>query len=429
MNIYIKKSKDFKINVVQILHVMLSMTMAVDFLNGIFTGAHIGELFRILLLCFCLLIVLKYDNSRIHYLFLIFLFLTINIMYSFARNAEALTYDFSLVLKSIMIFTITSAVIALYKRGKVIDIDKIIRINLAYGPGLFILSNLMGIGNTSYSFGDSLIGYKSFFLSLNTVNIVLLVLYIYSISKLVLDEKKIIWILPSIYVAIPMLMLGTKTSFAMIFAVPIIVLLLNINLKKTWILIIILVTSGLIVGNVAMSRIIEVISPTLERQKFLFEKRDIFTYLFSTRNTRLVDVLKYYFANFSATDIFPGKGYYGIHKYIGELENLGVIPIEMDWADILVSYGPIGFLYTYVFAIKRIVKSRKIIKTKSGQFYLLTATIILLYASLAGHLFFEALSSTFYALLLAGCFINCNKIDIEKCYKKVSEGYKRKVSA
>ena len=136
-------------------------------------------------------------------------------------------------------------------------------------------------------------------------------------------------------------------------------------------------------------------------------KRDFWTFLFSTRNVRLVAVIKEYFETFSILDIVTGRGYFNLHHFVAQYLNTSdmVLPIEMDFFDVFFSYGVPGLLFTYVYAIKAILHAREKRKVARIQGYYWSSVIILIYGVLAGHLFQEAISSTFYALSIAGLIL------------------------
>lgn len=395
---------------------MLSSTLLVDTLNGMFSGFHIGEIFRVLLLTICFYILCKKNKRSFQRVIIIVVFLGLNLCLSVVLNGiVALGTDISVAMKSIIFIVVYKALITVYKNETegINKIDKIIRNNLIYGPALFIFSTFLGKERASYSFAGISIGNKGAFLSLNSVNAALIVLLIYAISMIFLSEKKLVWALAAVYVSIPMVMLGTKTSLAMIIIIPVYFVFLNSKKKKTWGIVLVGFISGLLILPIFSDRISEAIDSIMFRQNYLFSQRDFATYLFSTRNLRLDRILNYYQKTFSLFDVFPGRGYYGIHMVVAQLEQLGnkPIPIEMDWVDILVTYGFCGFLYTYIPAIKALKKTRKYRKAIQIQRYFWTAIILLMYGSLAGHLFLEAISSSFFAIVVAGMICEVNRIE------------------
>ena len=95
---------------------------------------------------------------------------------------------------------------------------------------LFIVTRILNIGNVSYEYNQ--VGFKSVFLSLNSVNIALILLYTYSVFRIFDSKHPWRWGAATVYVAIPMLMLGTKTSIAIILVVPVLCTFLHLRTRK-----------------------------------------------------------------------------------------------------------------------------------------------------------------------------------------------------
>lgn len=401
-----------KVSISKILYYMLSITLLIDFLNGFLPNAHIGVLFRIALIAFCAYINAVRNSKAFKICVCVVVFISINIFFSVINSGlNALKIDTSVALKSTIVYFLANALYSLYK-DKPNIIDKILINNLLYGPLIFIVSQLIGLGKNSYVFSGASLGFKSMFLSLNSINAALLVLYIFTIAKAFNEKKSLAWWIASIYIMVPLLMLGTKTSIVMVVFIPILLIFINFKRTRTWKIVFLGTAILVIVIPVLWEKVFHLLESVILRQIYLFSQRDFFTYIFSTRNERVLRVFEYYWDSFSFLDIFPGRGYYGLHSAIAKFENLSIQPIEMDWADILTAYGPVGFFYTYFFAIKVIIKSWRKRFDKNIQGFLWISIILLLYGSFAGHLFLEAISSTFYAVAIAGLMINYNVIKV-----------------
>ncbi len=399
-----------RLSIPDVFMAMLSMTMLVDFMNGVLPEFHIGEAFRVILLFISSLYIIKYGKRVRGFYFGILVFLFGNLVISFLLHSDGLRTNIGMALKSCIIFAVFFCLITLNMRRRInlSDIERVLKNILYSTPMLYIISYLTNTGRTSYSFGGQALGYKGGFLSLNTVNIALIVLYIFCIDKVFKTREKK-WTLFSLYSAFIMLILGTKTAYVIIIAIPGLYILLGITKRKT-----IKIIAAIVVMILAsMWPFIKYVYPMLRgvinRQLFLFEQRSFWTYLTSTRNERIRAMLPYYFKNASPISIITGNGYYWLHNIAsGNTSTSGAtIPLEMDWADLFVSYGIIGLLFPYCFIIKKIVKNWKARKIKAeGTMYFWTSVLLLLYGSFAGHLFFEALSSTFYGIILAGLCIS-----------------------
>lgn len=390
-----------------VLYLMLSLTLLIDSLNGLFPNFHIGEIFRITLFSICSSQLLKYNLKLGMMLISIIIFLLFNISLStlFTHNFN-LVQDIAVAVKSMIIFMVSSTLILLYKKNKLsFSIGDVLYNNLLYGPFLLMLASIFGLGATSYAWDNSSVGSKGTFMSLNSINVALAILFMYTIYNIIYSKDKLKWSLLSVYVGIPMVFLGTKTSLLIIIVAPVMFVLLSRNRKylvKGLIGLLVLVGVGLLF----QSRIVDSIEPIIMRQLYLMEQRDLSTYLFSTRNTRVMNIIELYLSQFSVYDLFPGKGYSISHYLYGMNDGSLVLPIEMDFIDIIVSYGFIGILYTYIYVINILYRCKSQ-WDKDGQFFFWSALIVFAYGSLAGHVFLEAISSTFFSLLLAGLYI-CN---------------------
>ena len=402
------------VNIKDILIWMLSLTMLVDFANGLLPGLHIGELFRVMLLMVCTALILKRGRKEKNYYLLLHAFLIFNVVFSSLVHGGGLVTNISMALKTCIFFAVYFSLIILNKRRKIKldDIDQILLRNLYYAPALFIASYVFGIGRSSYSFGGQNLGFKSVFLSLNSVNVVLLILYINCIDN-VFEKKQKKWAFFALYVAVPMAMLGTKTGYAMIAAIPFLFLLLRIKKKRTWEILFVEVMLIAVFARPFIQFILPRFQGIIDRQRTLYQSRSFWTYLTSTRNLRVHNIMRYFFVHANPMEYIFGSGYYWIHNVAAGLEisSGNVIPIEMDWADLLVTYGFTGMIATYMFVIKRIIVNKKARKTKGGgSGYFWNSLILLLYGTFAGHLFFEAISSTFYAITIAGLVISENSL-------------------
>ena len=89
-----------------------------------------------------------------------------------------------------------------------------------------------------------------------------------------------------------------------------------------------------------------------------------------------------------------------------------VRPIEMDWADLLLAYGPLSLLFTYAYGIQLLYRCRKHWRDRLVQPYYIATIILLGFSALAGHVYTEAISSTFLAFAMCGMILN--EADIKK---------------
>lgn len=410
-----------KINLKTMLVFMLSSTLFIDYLNGVFPLFKIGIISRIVLIIICFMIALKYNKNLFGKYICICLFLITNTLVSIILNGMRATVDITYAMKTMLFFLIATSLVELFRKHYLCfkDIEKILSINIIYGPALYLVSFFMGDGRSSYTFSNAAVGFKSNFLSLNSLNIALLVMYMFSVSKFFTTGKGK-WGLASGYVAIPLIMLGTKTSLILVVACPIIFMCKNIKRKSFFKGLKYIVIGILLLMPIILPYIWPSIQAAIERQLYMMGKRDIWTYLFSTRNVRLIAILEEYFRTFTPLDIIIGRGYFDLHHFVAQYLSSAelVLPIEMDFFDIFFSYGIPGLLFTYVYSVKAIVKAIPIRKNTNVQSNFVASIIILGYGILAGHLFQEAISSTFYALCIAQISIMNGERNYDKREKR-----------
>lgn len=384
---------------------LLSATLAIDFINGQFATLHIGELFRLLLVCVSFVIVASLSRKKLTYCILIYLFFIANACVEYIKYKELsqLLYNLSMGMKTTLVFLIGNALTIMMEKGMIgyKDIAKVLLVNALYGPGLFLLAKVFKLESASYMFSGQAVGSKAGFISLNTVNAALLILYCFSIYHTI-RERKIYWVFLSVYILIPMIGLGTKTAILTSVLVPVLFFVIESKKMSVWRFVLLGILVLVLIAAAFWNRIYSALEGIVSMQKYKLAGRDFATYLFSTRNQRLSKVAELYYEDFCILELFVGKGYYHFHTLVGATEGGAMRPIEMEWADIFTSYGLVGMLYTYVYVIQSLIICMKR-KCDEYKLHFWTAVLLLVYGSMAGHLFSEALSATLYAAVIACC--------------------------
>ncbi|MCU5095061.1 O-antigen ligase family protein [Bacillus wiedmannii] len=404
----------------KILYYLLSITLLIDFINGIFTELPIGETYRILVLAIASFFIFKVNVRDLMYIFLMFCYVCINslISYTDTINQFGLTFDLKMSLKAIYFIVLFKVIRSLYKANKfkLNTIKKIILNNLYYTPFLFLISYVLGIGKTSYE--NQSLGFKGTFMSLNSINVALLVLFIFALDGLLRNKNKLKWLFTLICITIPMILLGTKSSLIFIGFVPVLYIIINmkfkINIKLSKL---VLYYWSFIFVSLALMLFIYMdvdtpesyVDQLLQRQQYLFENRDLMSYVLSGRNWLLETGSNIFFADSNFINVLFGVGYFNIHNAIAvawQMDWNAVRPIELDFFDIFFSYGVIGILLTYGYFSFYFFKGFKNFKNKLAQPYFVTLVTLLIFSLLGGHVFLEAISSTFLGLCLAGWHIS-----------------------
>lgn len=411
------KKKHRSLTASRLLYWMLSMTIFIDFLNGLFSSLGIGTIYRFALTVLCLMIIIRYSAKLSKMVFFMLLFLGMNTLISAIRHGSVagVTYDLKMMMRVMTSINIIFAVCALYNNGYFTSemVQKVIENNLWYTPMLFIITRILNIGHVSYEYNQ--VGFKSVFLSLNSINIALILLYTYSVFKIFNSKHPWYWGAATVYVAIPMLMLGTKTSIAIILMLPLLCTFLYLHTRKGRRVFLALVGVAAVASFFLLESVLKALEGVLARQSFLFQNRDLISYIFSGRNWMLEMATDYYLKMSSPLEYLFGQGYYYSHNQLATLssylQTAEVRPIEMDWADLLLAYGPLSLLFTYGYGIGLLYRCRKKWRNRFVQPYYISTLILLAFSALAGHVYTEAISSTFLAFAMCG--MSLNEMDLE----------------
>ncbi|CAN7184347.1 hypothetical protein [Rossellomorea sp. LjRoot5] len=417
----------------KIMFYLLSVTILVDFVNGIIPMLPIGEVYRTIVLLVSVIFIFKTNASSFAFVSFVISYLLINSLVSFTNTLSTvgLLFDLKMALKAIYFIIIFMVLRSLFHVGKLKleTVRKIIIINLYYTPVLFLMSYVLGIGKTSYESAG--VGFKGTFLSLNSINVSMIVMFIFAIDSLFRDKNKFRWLIVTIAILVPMILLGTKSSWIFIIFIPLFYMLININLNFRislslgkfiliyWTMLFgFLVSLFLLFNGVSVSRAANQFEQFFTRQSFLFENRDILTYLLSGRNWMLEDGTQLFFNDLSIIKLLFGTGYFSLHNEMAYLfwgmgEN-DVRPIELDVFDIFYSYGTVGLCLTYGFFLYQLFRSFYSFTNKKAQPYFVALVSLLIFSVTGGHVFLEAISSTFLGISLAGWYITGKMIEEEK---------------
>ena len=391
---------------------LLSFTVLIDFFNGLLPSTSIGLVCRGLLLGLCLTSLLSH-NKRAAVVALVSLgLLCANAAMSFLhhRSMTGLVYDVKMLLKVGMYLIICMTLTTLYDNGKLSakQFRWILILNICYAPGLYLLTKLLGIGAVSYVHHN--VGFRSVFLSLNSINVAYIVMYTYCVERVFrMDKKDILkWIAALVYVMMPMLMLGTKTSFGVIAVVFVWYAVTRVFSKKGRKMVLPLLGGLLVIAVLGFPIIADTVLPTLARQVELLGDRDLITYLLSGRNWMLDTAKEFMAQNQTPFTTLFGHGYYASHSQLAQMSEYTknvVRPVELDWMDLFLAYGPMSLVITYGHAGWGLLRNLKYLRTPEVEHYLISGALLLGFSAMAGHVFTEAISATFLALAVSGVHI------------------------
>lgn len=271
----------------------------------------------------------------------------------------------------------------------IINVSLIITISL-------LVTRILGIGVDSYGQGE---GFKGIFIGLNELTIVLGIAFPFILYKAVTSAKKLKYIIISAFVAINILMIGTKTSIVVMF-IFIIFLGYYICFKNNKRSQGVVFTIGiLITGVFFVVAFKDIFIAIIERQKYFFEKLDIITYLLSARDITLKNAMGFWVSN--PLNIIFGVGFTEGARFIGTfLTGHGMI--EMDMMDILYFYGAIFFIFLAYFLIKRLILACKILRNARSVYnkvIALTFILTFIVMNLGGHVLLSPFAGVYFAIL------------------------------
>lgn len=394
---------------------LMSLTVFIDFINGAWlnlvpnSDLTIGQTVRFFILFLFLFYIIKYNFKTLKVIGLISLFFLLNIILSYIVHREymGLIVDVKMFTKIVYFAVIAYALYILYVNNRISKniINKVINNNLYMLPLLFALSYVIGIGNSSY--GDA--GLKGAFFSLNGITAVCITLLIFAFDKLYIGQNKKKGIILVIYIIVPLILLGTKSSFLFIFFIVGLYLVFNLNDKKNTkkFLKFVGIALGSFVVIILLFFRTSFVSIIQRQIYFIRYHNDILTYLLSGRNDLLRQEWSNFFEHLSLRRIFIGNGFYASQRELAiSMGNVSFYRgVEMDIFDIFFWYGIIGVLLSYGSIVIVFLKAPFRRNFMSKQPFVIALICLLIFSILGGHVFGEALTSTFLGIIIAGLSI------------------------
>lgn len=411
------EQKFYKQNIVILL---LSLTLLIDAITGVMMKVFgverspFGIVFRIGLISYFLAYwVYKNIRNKKRMIFFsgIIIYFFINIMYSYLfihNQYKGILFDI-IETSKLMLFPIIFIGLIELKRYKVVNyscLKKVMDNSINLLLIIYLFGLFFGLGEKTYSGA----GYKSVFNANNSFNIVVIVLFIFQVEKTIKQFNKINSI-KSMSIALILVLLGSKTSIMFIPLYMLVKVIMQFKKLDVKILIkgaIILIFSIFLIYIIFNEQILNIINHQLY---FLNrESNSLITYFLSGRDKFLEIGFQYYISNFSIITLLLGVGMYSNQLYIGEeLGRLTVKNIEMDFFDILFSNGAIGIILTFGLVTYVLVKNKNKIINNEVTAEFISIFSMLLFSFLAGHVFPDALSSTYLAILVVMVSIKGDK--------------------
>lgn len=376
-------NKYIKVNLYSLLFGLLGVMPVVDSVSGAFHESYpIGQIYRIIFFVYILFLLMK--NSRNDFLTLVvafFLFIGIQIVISISGGYIAKSIQ-----DTIKLFTpifMISLFQVLLKKGKIKgkSVFNLLDLWSVIYPLLIIVPSALGLSSTSY--GDN-VGFKGFFYATNEISFIMssLVLYrFYRLSK-ELNSKSLIVLALNV---VCLLLMGTKTGYASIAVGSLLFVITVLKTRKSnkkFKAIIILIAVAVVVV-LLHNRIIDMTFKIFER--WFYQRQLSYStidFLFSMRLRRLSNV----FATFV-------DGLYFLFGWGFGAELGGMGNVEMDFIDLLLKTGIVGFLYVFIFYYYKV---KSVLKNNSWGALIIIWSFALAFG--AGHVLFYGQSGMMLAL-------------------------------
>lgn len=262
-----------------------------------------------------------------------------------------------------------------------------LKYNLAIISGSIVISALFDVGFSTYKWGS---GTKGFFASGNGLGLYLgiLTLVLMSLSYYTLHSHFRIGALYILLSCSAMLFVGTKTSFVLLLTV----IVFYIFLSRYRALLILMLVFALVFG---FGFIVEALSLSFDVVISRFRNSDSFlTFLVSGRNNYVCNAFDQFYS--SSPSLF--RYFFGAGSFVSFQDPASAIyfdTLETDIFDIFFMYGFFGLLIYIIFIVYGAYRLR------SAWYLLVIWLLLVVHSILAGHIFFNAMSLTLVALIVA----------------------------
>lgn len=401
---------------------ILTATLLIDAINGVlinilgFSRSPVGIVFRVTIYLYFLIyyVTKRVNKQKLILVCITIIFFVINIFKSFLiyhNSIKGFIFDGTEVIRVTLALVIFLGLHEMFK-DKIISkesLDTVLNKSIYILIGVYIISLVLGIGQSSYS---GYAGYKAIFVSNNGLNITMIILFIYQFEKVIklFDVKNLLLLS---LLCLMLIMIGSKSSFIFIVFYLICKLVLEYKFiieiiksgrlksefinKKKWIFMGIAILIVVII--IFNKQILDIIS--LQVHFIKNELDSIWTYLLSGRDVLLIAAVENLYKNFSLANIFLGIG-----SYFNQLSIASIIgiysfkSIEMDLFDIFFSYGIVGVILTYGISMYVLFKNWRKLLNNKRHFEMISILSIFIYSISGGHVFTDAMASTFLGIVL-----------------------------
>ncbi len=384
---------------------LLNLLIFIDLINGYFLNHDlhlpISQIYKtvlLLIICYRYFIKSSFNIRSVKYILYFFFFLLYYIIFfNFELFSDSISHltKFIFIVITYFYFTYGINSYASFYFNKLLIFAKLSLSILCFS----LILGLFGFGFSTY--GESLVGNKSFFNGANDLGVAIITLFsflVYYLNLIHLNKIFKYFILVSISfliftISTKLTIIGTVLSF---FLLPYIYKNRNKNVKKSKELITLIIT--LIIGLSLLYKLF-LESEAYQRLVSLYEMHDDIAFLiFSGRQGYFEREI----GNFLSSSFF--------HQFFGLG---GGKTIELDFFDVLFNYGYFGLVIIYGFYISLFIIALRNSKNSLYPFapYVVFINLLLTFTSLlSGHVLFSAMGGIFIS------FVNSLSF-----YKKINE--------
>ncbi len=382
-----------KISIIRLYWGLLVILPFMDTFNGFLNnggnegGMSIGIIYRIVILFFALVLLIKNGIKKRQALILITIMavITISAIIGSAHITAYINHIFRLLLTIIMVISFES----IYKKVDKSFCYSIFRYWSILFPLTIEVPYLLGLGFNTYGVGAA--GYKGFYFAQNDIGYILAVLYLFVIFELS-DKFTIRNLIVLLALLIANIMLGLKSNYILAAASTVGFLFIKSKKHKpqfSKIFVILAVAMGLIIVMRVYS---DEISQITTRWNYFYNNRDFLSFITSARSDRIIPAYNWIDKNLGVAGLLFGSG----SEYTFHTVSVGNNIIEMDAFDIVFQIGLVGLFLIYGFYFSILKKYR------FKRFYFWAFLFSIIIGASAGHVLESALSGMFFALVCCG---------------------------
>jgi hypothetical protein len=367
--------------------------------NGVSLPISIGQLYKTGILFFIFFIFIFRWRLLLVSLFFLTALLLPTIYQIFKQNsASFLLLDLIKISKYLMPLFCFMYIVDYIKREKATAIKKLRKVVLfSYIVLVFnIFLKYVGLGYPMYEFGN--IGSKGFFFAGNEISVLLIILSAVLAFNLWNQNKKKYYFVLWAVTLFAGLTVSSKTGVVGIMLLFLLIPLkrpsLRLDLKK---MIFILFSLGVVVPLAIFGSWRFIQGTTFYiRLVYFSEKFDFWTFILSNRNVFLEDAWHNYVRQYDFVEKLIGVGNYNYELISNEKV------VEMDIADIFFGYGFVGlvlFLAVLVFLCFQALRFSKNISRPYSNLVFFMVVFLFAISTLAGHVFSSGMAAAFVGIL------------------------------